>query len=71
MSVSVRITRGTIVAPGQEAAAGELLQVAPLVAHALLCAGAAELVDAGDLAAVHTAVRAESTKLARQDRQQR
>lgn len=62
MSVTVKIVRSTVIEPGREAAAGDVLQVAPLVAHSLLCARAAELVEAGDVATVNKAVQRDNAK---------
>jgi hypothetical protein len=62
MTVTVKIVRGTVIEPGREAAAGDVLQVEPLTAHALLCAGAAELVDAADVATVNRAVQADNAR---------
>lgn len=66
--IEVRITRRTVVAPGREAAAGAVLKVEPLTAHALLCATAAELIHADDAVTIGQAVRAENARLLREDK---
>lgn len=59
----VRIVRNTVVSAGRDATAGQVLDVEPLTAAALLDARAAELVSPADLAAVTKAQERENFRV--------